>query len=168
LWKSRRLWRETTEFGGKPHSSAALIDPPTPLQQYQSGLAKQKLLSDLQRTTAPAATSARRQRHHGHVGHRDIAAVLLAIGCKLEIRCHVATPLLDLVHPHTSLLPELRSPEQVRLSPDRTYELLSDSAGNRWSRLIASAGVTIFSYEARIELPDSCAPSGSMSWWGLQ
>lgn len=84
--------------------------------------------------------------------------MLLATGCRLEIRCPVATPLLALVHPHTSLLPELRSPEQVRLSPDRIYELLSDSAGNRWSRLIASAGVTTFTYEARIELPDSCDP----------
>ena len=62
------------------------------------------------------------------------------------------------MHPHTSLLLELRSPEQVRLSPDRTYELLIDSAGNRWSRLIASAGVTIFSYEARIEQSSSCDP----------
>ena len=50
--------------------------------------------------------------------------MLLAIGCRLEIRCPAATPLLALVHPHTSLLLELRSPEQVRLSPDRTYELL--------------------------------------------
>jgi hypothetical protein len=64
LWKNRRLWRETSEFGGKPHSSAALIDPPTPLQQYQSGLAKQQLLSDLQRTTAHAAASSRWQGQH--------------------------------------------------------------------------------------------------------
>ena len=76
--------------------------------------------------------------------------MLLAIGCKLEIRCPAATPLLALVHTHATLLPELRSLERVGLSPDRTYELLSDAAGNRWSRLIASAGVTTFSYEARI------------------
>ena len=84
--------------------------------------------------------------------------MLLAIGCRLEIRCPAATPLLALVHPHISLLPELRSPERVRLEPDRTYELLSDAAGNRWSRLIASAGVTTFTYEARIERPDSTDP----------
>ena len=84
--------------------------------------------------------------------------MLLAIGCRLEIRCPAATPLLALVHPHTSLLPELRSPEQVRLSPDRIFELLIDSAGNRWSRLIASAGVTTFSYESRIEQSGSCDP----------
>ena len=84
--------------------------------------------------------------------------MLLAIGCRLEIRCPAATPLLALVHPHTSLLPELRSPEQVRLSPDRIFELLIDSAGNRWSRLIASAGVTTFSYGARIEQSGSSDP----------
>ena len=84
--------------------------------------------------------------------------MILAIGCRLEIRCPAATPLLALVHPHTSLLPELRSPEQVRLSPDRIYELLIDSAGNRWSRLIASAGVTTFSYEARIEQSGNSDP----------
>ena len=84
--------------------------------------------------------------------------MLLAIGCRLEIRCPAATPLLALVHPHTSLLLELRSPEQVRLSPDRIFELLIDSAGNRWSRLIASAGVTTFSYEARIEQSGSSDP----------
>ena len=58
LWKSRRLWRDTAEFGGKPHSSAALIDPPTPLQQYQSGLVKQQLLPDPQRRTAQGKTVA--------------------------------------------------------------------------------------------------------------
>ena len=84
--------------------------------------------------------------------------MLLAIGCRLEIRCPAATPLLALVHPHTSLLLELRSPEQVRLIPDRIFELLIDSAGNRWSRLIASAGVTTFSYEARIEQSGSSDP----------
>ena len=87
-----------------------------------------------------------------------VAAMLLAIGCRLEIRCSAATPLLALVHPHSSLLPDLRSPERVRLEPDRTFELLSDSAGNRWSRLIASAGVTSFIYEAQIERPDSTDP----------
>jgi hypothetical protein len=92
---------------------------------------------------------------------RDFAvidAVRLAIGCRLEIRCPTATPLLALVHPHASLLPDLCSPEQVLLQPDRTYELLSDAAGNRWSRLIASAGVTTFTYAARIERPDSTDP----------
>ena len=54
--ESRHLWRETAEFRGKAHSSAALINLPTPLQQYQSGLAKQQLLPDLQRTTAPVGT----------------------------------------------------------------------------------------------------------------
>ena len=44
------------------------------------------------------------------------------------------------------------------LSPDRIYELLSDAAGNRWSRLIASTGFTTFRYEARIELSDSSDP----------
>ena len=58
LWKSRRLWRDTAEFGGKPHSSAALIDPPTPLQQYQSGFAKQQLLPEPKRTTAQGNTVA--------------------------------------------------------------------------------------------------------------
>jgi hypothetical protein len=47
-----------------------------------------------------------------------VAAVLLAIGCRLEIRCANATPLLALVQPHRSLLADLRSPERVRMEPN--------------------------------------------------
>jgi transposase-like protein len=58
-------------------------------------------------------------------------------------------------------------PEQGQLTSDERAELaqlrkenreLSDAAGNRWSRLIASTGVTTFRYEARIELSDSSDP----------
>ncbi len=87
-----------------------------------------------------------------------LCPVLLSIGCQLELLCDAPTPLLALVHPHISLLTDLQSAERVRLDPDRTFELLTDQGGNRWSRLMIPAGRTRFSYFSLIERPDSCDP----------
>ncbi len=82
----------------------------------------------------------------------------LRIGCQLDLRCEVATPILALVHPHTSLQADLRSEELVHLHPDRTMEVLRDQSGNRWCRLMAPSGVTRFSYATTIACPDHCDP----------
>ncbi|MEI7952780.1 MAG: hypothetical protein WCH37_08895 [Synechococcaceae cyanobacterium ELA182] len=84
--------------------------------------------------------------------------VHLQIGCQLNLRCEVPTPVLALVHPHTSLLNELRSAEGVGLHPDRSIEVLSDQAGNRWCRLMAPSGVTQFRYATTIVCSDRCDP----------
>ncbi|MEI7664562.1 MAG: transglutaminase family protein [Synechococcaceae cyanobacterium ELA263] len=68
------------------------------------------------------------------------------------------TPVLALVHPHTSLLDDLRSPEAVRLHPDRSIEVLSDQAGNRWCRLMAPSGITRFGYATTITCSDRSDP----------
>ncbi len=60
--------------------------------------------------------------------------------------------------PHLSLVSNLRSRETVELKPDRSFELLTDQSGNRWSRLIAARGLTTFSYGATIECPESTDP----------
>ncbi len=84
--------------------------------------------------------------------------VHLRIGCQLDLRCEVPTPVLALVHPHTSLLDDLRSAEAVRLHPDRSIEVLSDQAGNRWCRLTAPSGITRFGYTTSITCSDSSDP----------
>jgi transglutaminase-like putative cysteine protease len=84
--------------------------------------------------------------------------VHLSIGCRLDLRCEPATPLLALVHVHSSLAPDLVAPELLQVLPDRSYEVLTDQAGNRWCRLLAHSGSTSLSYSATIEVPDATDP----------
>ena len=79
----------------------------------------------------------------------------LQIGCELQLRCAAPTPVLALVHPHPSLMEDLRSPEVVALEPDRGFEVLSDLAGNRWSRWMAPAGESRFGFATSLTRPDS-------------
>ncbi|MFQ6538021.1 MULTISPECIES: transglutaminase-like domain-containing protein [Aphanothece] len=82
----------------------------------------------------------------------------LRIGCRLEIACEAPTPILALVHPHTSLLTNLLDHEQVSLQPDRPVEVLTHWQGNRWCRFIAASGTTSFGYNATIQQPDAGDP----------
>jgi transglutaminase-like putative cysteine protease len=66
--------------------------------------------------------------------------------------------MLALVHPHSSLLANLREAEQVLLQPDRPVEVLTDRQGNRWCRFIATSGRTTFGYAATIAGPDAGDP----------
>jgi transglutaminase-like putative cysteine protease len=84
--------------------------------------------------------------------------VHLSIGCRLDLRCEPATPLLALVHVHDSLSPDLVAPEQLQVLPDRSYEVLADQARNRWCRLLAHSGSTSLSYSATIEVPEGTDP----------
>jgi transglutaminase-like putative cysteine protease len=81
--------------------------------------------------------------------------VHLQIGCRLELRCEDATPFLALVHPHPSLLEDVVGCEQTVVQPDRSYEVLTDIGGNRWSRWQAPAGVSRFQFTATVVRPDS-------------
>jgi transglutaminase-like putative cysteine protease len=81
--------------------------------------------------------------------------VHLQIGCELQLRCETPTPVLALVHPHPSLLEDLHDPEVVALDPDRGFEVLTDQAGNRWSRWLAPAGVSRFGFATSLTRPDS-------------
>jgi transglutaminase-like putative cysteine protease len=81
--------------------------------------------------------------------------VHLKIGCQLQLSCDSATPVLTLVHPHPTLLEDLLTPEVVQLLPDRSFEVLSDSCGNRWSRWLAPAGVSYFRFATSLSRPDS-------------
>lgn len=88
--------------------------------------------------------------------------MLLSLGCRLALQCEAPTPVLALVRPHLGLLAELRTPEQVKLHPDRTLEALTDRSGNRWSRLVAPSGLTRFHYATTIscsDSPDAVEPS---------
>jgi transglutaminase-like putative cysteine protease len=82
----------------------------------------------------------------------------LSIGCRLELVCEAATPMLALVHPHASQVADLQGPEPVVLQPDRPVEVLTDRQGNRWCRFIAASGTTTFRYDATIRRPDATDP----------
>ncbi len=82
----------------------------------------------------------------------------LRLGCQLDLCCEVPTPVLALVHPHTSLLADLLAPEVVQLMPDRTIEVLTDQAGNRWCRLMVPSGLTRFSFATTMRCPDHTDP----------
>lgn len=84
--------------------------------------------------------------------------VLLSIGCKLDLRCEPGTPLLALVHVHGGLAADLVAPEQVQVLPDRSYEVLTDQAGNRWCRLLAASGSTRLTYATTIQVSDATDP----------
>jgi len=84
--------------------------------------------------------------------------VHLSIGCNLELCCEPSTPLLALVHVHSSLAAELVAPERLQLLPDRSYELLADQAGNRWCRLLTASGSSSLNYTATVQVPDHTDP----------
>ncbi|MEB3318382.1 MAG: transglutaminase family protein [Cyanobacteriota bacterium] len=78
----------------------------------------------------------------------------LQIGCRLELRCEDATPFLALVHPHPSLREDVLGAERTLVEPDRSYEVLTDSGGNRWSRWVAPPGLSRFQFSASVSRPD--------------
>ena len=82
----------------------------------------------------------------------------LSIGCQLELGCEQATPLLVLVHVHSSLVPALGGPEHLQVCPESPYEVLTDQMGNRWCRLLARPGRNSLGYITRIQVPDHTDP----------
>ena len=82
----------------------------------------------------------------------------LSIGCQLELQCEPATPLLALVHVHSSVTADLAGLERMELLPDRSYELLADQAGNRWCRFLPGWSRPRLTYAATIQVPDSSDP----------
>jgi transglutaminase-like putative cysteine protease len=77
----------------------------------------------------------------------NLGPMQIRLGCELVLSCLVPTPVLALVHPHTSRRGDLLTSERLWLSPDRTTEVLSDRDGNRSCRFVASAGTTSLSFE---------------------
>ena len=108
--------------------------------------------------TARPANRLHREQDPGNHPSRPFSHVHLSIGCQLDLRCESATPLLALVHPHISLVPDLVGAERLELEPERGYELLTDQSGNRWCRLLARAGTIQLRYAATIHRPDSNDP----------
>lgn len=84
--------------------------------------------------------------------------VQLQIGCQLQLRCDTPTPVLALVHPHPSLRDDLLAPEVAVVEPDRSYEVLTDSGGNRWSRWLAPAGESRFRFATALTRPNQPDP----------
>lgn len=82
----------------------------------------------------------------------------LRVGCQIELCCQAPTPLLALVHPHSSLTADLQAAEKLALAPDRTIEVLADQTGNRWSRWLAPGGSTTLNYSTTVLCSDSPDP----------
>ncbi|MFN9624390.1 MAG: transglutaminase-like domain-containing protein [Cyanobacteriota bacterium] len=78
----------------------------------------------------------------------------LQIACRLALRCEETTPVMALVHPHPSLQEDLTGQERASLEPDRSFEVLTDLTGNRWSGWVAPAGDSHFRFETTITRPD--------------
>ena len=95
---------------------------------------------------------------HDEIRGCGLPPVHLSIGCQLELSCEQATPLLALVHVHTSLIPDLVGPERLQVHPERPYEVLNDQTGNRWCRLLARPGRTTLGYATHIQVPDHTDP----------
>ncbi len=92
----------------------------------------------------------------------DPAPMQIRLGCELVLSCQAPTPVLALVHPHASRRGDLLTPERLRLSPDRTAEVLTDRDGNRSCRFVASAGTTTLGFEVVVQddgAPDPVEPS---------
>lgn len=89
------------------------------------------------------------------VAAQSLPAVHLNIGCQIQLSCESATPVLALVHPHPTLMEDLLTPEVVQLTPDRSFEVLSDGGGNRWSRWLAPAGEICFRFSTSLVRPNS-------------
>lgn len=87
-----------------------------------------------------------------------LISVHLNIGCQIDLRCEADTLLLALVHPHTSLIPDLLSSECLQLQPQCAYELLTDRSGNRWCRWLLPAGYASLHYSSTIQCSDATDP----------
>ncbi|MEB3334322.1 MAG: transglutaminase family protein [Cyanobacteriota bacterium] len=59
------------------------------------------------------------------------------------------------MHPHPSLREDLVAPEVAEVDPDRSFEVLTDGGGNRWSRWMAPAGVSCFRFATTLTRPDN-------------
>ena len=84
--------------------------------------------------------------------------MLLQIGCEIRVFCDEATPVLTLVHPHRTLGEDRVAPELLLLTPDRSFEVLTDRSGNRWTRWLAPARESCLHFTSTVARPDAADP----------
>ncbi len=78
--------------------------------------------------------------------------MLIRIGYDIAFDLPAETPIQVLLNVHPSLLPQLRQPEKLRVSPDVLVTYFTDAFGNTAGRLLAPAGVVRFENDAVIEV----------------
>lgn len=87
--------------------------------------------------------------------------MLIKIGFDIEFELRNATPMVLMLFVHPSRQTDLRSPEELRVTPDTRVSYYSDLFGNRCARLLAPEGNVRLQIESLIEdsgEPDAQSP----------
>src|SRR5581483_6165356 len=85
------------------------------------------------------------------------SVMLIRIGYQIDFEIPVRVAMVTLLHVHPSRAADLRSPDELRISPPLAIDEYIDSFGNLCSRFLAPAGQIQLSASALIEdsgLPD--------------
>lgn len=78
--------------------------------------------------------------------------MLIRIGYDIAFDLPLETPIQVLLNVHPSLLPQMRQPEKLQVSPHVPVDYFVDPFGNTCGRLLAPAGTVHFTNDAVIEV----------------
>ncbi|WP_255008959.1 transglutaminase-like domain-containing protein [Cyanobium sp. ATX 6F1] len=90
-----------------------------------------------------------------------LGLITIELGCDLEVQCAQDTPMLLLMHVHSSRLLDLIGFEQISSEPPSAGTFVLDEEGNRFWRLVAPAGTSTIQLRAHVRdcgLPEPVAP----------
>jgi transglutaminase-like putative cysteine protease len=79
--------------------------------------------------------------------------MLIRLGYDIQFEIPEAVAMVGMLHVHPSRVPDLREPDEVRISPEVKVESYIDSYGNRCARWLAPAGALHLSGSTVIEDP---------------
>lgn len=79
-----------------------------------------------------------------------LGLITIALGCDLEVKCPQDTPMVLLMHVHSSRLLDLIGFEQISSEPLSAGTFLLDDEGNRFWRLVAPAGTSTIQLRSRV------------------
>jgi transglutaminase-like putative cysteine protease len=86
----------------------------------------------------------------------------ISAGCQITYDCPQPTPMLLMLSPHPSRLPDLVGPHEIRFDPPIPARDYLDGFGNRCTRIIAPTGRLVISTRLMVEdpgTPDATAPT---------
>jgi transglutaminase-like putative cysteine protease len=86
----------------------------------------------------------------------------ISAGCQITYDCPQPTPMMLMVSPHPSRLPDLIGPHQMSFNPPIPYRNYLDGFGNTCTRIVAPAGRVTISTSFMVQdsgLPDTILPN---------
>ncbi|HEY4252274.1 MAG TPA: transglutaminase family protein [Roseomonas sp.] len=86
----------------------------------------------------------------------------ISAGCQIVYDCPQPTPMLLMISPHPSRVPDLIGPHEVRFDPPVAARDYSDSFGNLCTRIVAPAGRSTITTRLLVQdsgTPDPVAPA---------